>query len=64
MKKNVWDKEYATQFKEEMLYLKEYGIPYSWVTKDEETGLSIWKYKKTVELFSALARFYENVYYK
>ena len=64
MKKNVWDKEYATQFKEEMLYLKEHGIPYSWVTKDEDTGLSIWKYKKTVQLFYALAHFYENVYYK
>lgn len=64
MKKNVWDREYSTQFKEEMLFLKNNGIPYNWVSKDEETGIDTWKYKKTVQLFSALARFYETVYYK
>jgi len=63
-KTKVYDKEYATQFKNEMLYLKECGIPYSWVNQDSETGVSTWKYKKTVELFTALAKFYENVYYR
>lgn len=63
-REKIFDKEYATQFKEEMMYLKECGIPYTWVLKDENTGISTWKYKKTVELFSALSKFYETIYYK
>ncbi len=62
-KEKIYDKEYATQFKNEMMYLKECGIPYSWVIQND-SGVSTWKYKKTVELFTALAKFYENVYYK
>ena len=62
-RQRVYDKEYATQFKAEMMYLKECGIHYSWVIQNE-SGVSIWKYKKTVELFTALAKFYQNVYYK
>ena len=62
-RQRVYDKEYATQFKAEMMYLKECGIPYSWVIQND-SGVSIWKYKKTVELFTALAEFYQNVYYK
>lgn len=64
MKEKVFDKEYTTQFFEEMIYLKHCGIPYTWVIKDEDTGISMWKYKKTVELFTALAEFYKTVYYK
>lgn len=59
----VWDKEYATSFKEEMLFLKDHGIRYTWVTTNEH-GISVWKYKKTVELFKCLTMFYENTYYK
>ena len=59
----VWDKEYATSFKSEMQFLKERGISYSFV-KTNDYGITVWKYKKTVELFNALSAFYESVYYK
>lgn len=59
----AWDTEYATSFKAEVNYLKESGIRYTWVTTNEH-GISVWKYRKSVELFKALMFFYENTYYK
>lgn len=54
-----FDKEYSTQYPIEHLFLKESGINYTFVKKDNE-GLTVWKYKKTEELFLALAKFYRR----
>lgn len=53
-----FDKEYKTQFPEEVKYLKFCGINYVFVKK--ENGIDTYKYTKTSELFNALAIFYEN----
>ena len=54
--KKQWDKEYSTQFKKEVEYLKSKGIEYSFV-KDVQ-GVTTYKYTKTPELFLALVSFY------
>ena len=59
----IWDKEYATSFAEEVRFLHSRQIRYTWVTQNEH-GISVWKYKKTVELFHALTEFYETAYYR
>lgn len=51
-----FDKEYRTQYTDEMKFLKSVGINYIYVKK--ENGIDIYKYKKTSELFKALAIFY------
>lgn len=61
-KKNIWDKEYQTSFLDEYLLLKKKGIRYEWVYKNEN-GISVWKYKKTKELWLALAEMYSNPKY-
>lgn len=61
-KKNIWDKEYQTSFLDEYLFLKKTGIRYEWVYKNEN-GISVWKYKKTKELWLALAEMYSNPKY-
>jgi hypothetical protein len=61
-KKNIWDKEYQTSFLDEFLFLKKKGIRYEWVYKNEN-GISVWKYKKTQELWLALAEMYSNPKY-
>lgn len=53
-----FDKEYKTQFPEEVKYLKSCGINYVFVKK--ENGIDSYKYIKTSKLFNALAIFYEN----
>lgn len=53
-----FDKEYKTQFPEEVKYLKSCGINYVFVKK--ENGIDTYKYTKTSKLFSALAIFYDN----
>lgn len=58
-----FDKEYATSFVDEYQYLKKYGIRYEFV-KVDDTNKTVWKYKKTPELFEALKNFYiNNEYY-
>lgn len=57
-----WDTEYQTQWLQEVQFLKEHGIRYTWVKTVD--GITIWKYKKNVHLFLTLASFYENVYTK
>ena len=47
------DKEYATSFVDEYQYLKSCGIRYTFV-KVDENGQTIWKYKKTPQLFESL----------
>lgn len=51
-----FDKEYQTQFFSEVCYLTDKGIRYAFVKK--VNGLITYKYKKTKELFEALAEFY------
>lgn len=57
-----FDKEYSTQFVQEMKYLKLNGIDYSFVK--EINGVTTYKYTKTSELFEALMCFYKNKYKK
>lgn len=54
-----FDKEYRTQYKGEVEFLRSSGIRYTFV-KDVE-GISTYKYSKTSELFYALAVFYERL---
>jgi len=53
-----FDKEYSTQYSTEMMYLKECGIPYTFVKKVD--GVTVWKYHKSYRLFDTLKNFYKN----
>lgn len=53
-----FDKEYSTQWSLEHMFLKESGIPYTFVKT--ENGITTWKYKKNYRLFDALKNFYKN----
>jgi hypothetical protein len=53
-----FDKEYSTQFVNEMKYLQSEGILYSFVKNIN--GVTTYKYEKTKMLFDALSRFYSN----
>ena len=55
---NNFDKEYSTQFVEEMKWLKERGIYYTFVKY--VNGITTYKYQKTPQLFQALSLFYEK----
>lgn len=44
-----------------MRYLTEKGIKYTFVRKTRDFGISQFKYKKTPELFQALAEFYAQI---
>lgn len=57
-----FDKEYSTQWIAEKEWLSECGIRYSFVKNIN--GIDTYKYTKTLELFKALAAFYEKIYYK
>ena len=54
-----FDKEYSTQYKEEMLFLRNKGIKYTWVYINED-GISVWKYKKEKRLWDALSEMYSK----
>ena len=54
-----FDKEYSTQYKEEMLFLRNKGIKYTWVYINED-GISVWKYKKEKKLWDALSEMYSE----
>ena len=51
-----WDKEYSTQLVEEMKFLLEHNIKYTFVKV--VNGITTYKYTKTSELFKLLAIFY------
>lgn len=53
-----FDKEYSTQFVNEMKWLKDHGIYYSFVKYID--GITTYKYTKTKELFDALRQFYSR----
>lgn len=62
MNKVKWDKEYATSYLDEVIFLKTKNIRYEWVYTNDN-GISVWKYKKTKELWIALAEMYSNIKY-
>lgn len=53
-----FDKEYSTQWALEYLYLKEAGIPFTFVRNED--GINTWKYEKNSVLFDALYKFYRQ----
>ena len=59
-KKIKIDREYSCVWFEECDYLMKHGIRYTFVK--EIDGVTVWKFKKTEELFHILADFYSNVY--
>ena len=52
-----FDKEYATQFIDEVKFLKNKGIKYEFVKNIN--GVDTYKYTKTKQLFLALYEFYD-----
>lgn len=58
-----FDKEYSTSFIDEMQFLREKGIRYTWVYINEEK-VSVWKYKKEKRLWDALSELYSNKKYE
>ena len=54
--KKLFDSEYSTQWRDEVDFLKENGINYTFVKRNND--ISTYKYKKTSELFSALTYLY------
>ena len=63
MENKKYDKEYATSFYDEVLYLRKHGIRYEWVYTNEH-GVSVWKYKKTHKLWKTLADMYKERRYE
>lgn len=53
------DKEYATEYRREVDFLKKQGVNYNFVKT--RNGISIYKYEKTKELFEALFIFYTEI---
>ena len=53
---NKKDNEYSTQYYEEMKFLKSKGIRYTFAKPIK--GVNTYKYKRTKELFLALAEYY------
>lgn len=51
-----WDKEYSTQWVEEMKFLLTHGIKYDFVKT--QNNVTTYKYKKTSALFNTLSFFY------
>lgn len=56
----AFDLEYSTQYKKEMLYLKDHGFRYTFVKKTLDYHVPTYKYTKTPELFRCIADFYEQ----
>ena len=61
--KSKWDKEYATSFLDEVVFLKSKGIRYTWVYVNED-NVSVWKYRKEKKLWDALSEMYSNEKYE
>lgn len=58
MDNKLFDIEYSTQNRKEVDFLKENGINYTFVKRNNE--ISNYKYKKTSMLFKALEIFYKD----
>ena len=59
--KQIFDKEYSTQWKREVQFLEDKGINYTFAKKHYKYPIIRYKYTKTPELFLALAEFYNQV---
>lgn len=53
-----FDKEYSTQYVEEMKFLLKNGVRYTFVKEINE--ITTYKYSKTKKLFELLSIFYDN----
>ena len=53
------DKEYSTPYVEDIQFLRDKGIRYTWVYINEE-NVSVWKYKKEKRLWDALSEMDAN----
>lgn len=60
MKNTKIDHEYSCVWSEELKYLTQHGIRYTFVKVVD--GVTVWKFKKNAILFNVLAEFYNNVY--
>lgn len=58
MERKKFDREYSTSYRAEVLFLRGINIFYEFVKIVD--GISIYKYKKTPELFVALGSFYKQ----
>lgn len=58
MKIKKFDKEYRTDSSQEVCFLSECGIRYTFVKT--ENGVTVWKYKKAKELGVALSKFWDK----
>lgn len=56
------DHEYSCVWYEECSYLTQHGIKYTFVKTVE--GTTVWKFKKSEQLFYHLMNFYKDVYSK
>ena len=59
--KHEFDCEYMTQWRKEVNFLLAKGIRYVYVKKTGDFKIPQYKYKKTQDLFLALAEFYGSV---
>lgn len=57
----AFDSEYMTEWKREVRYLATKGIRYTFVKTTPEYNIRQYKYRKTPELFIALAEFYSQI---
>lgn len=57
----AFDQEYMTEWVREVKFLADKGIPYTYVKRTPDYGISQFKYKKTSALFEALKEFYSQV---
>lgn len=56
---HAFDSEYNTQYRKEMLWLKDRGINPVFIKKVGEYNIPTYKYTKTAALFRAVADFYD-----
>lgn len=61
--KKKYDKEYQTNFLDEVRFLKSKGIRYTWVYTNEN-DISVWKFKKEKKLWDALSEMYSQTKYQ
>lgn len=59
--KQVFDKEYSTQWRREVKFLEAKGINYVYAKRHYKYPIIKYKYTKNPELFLALAEFYNQI---
>lgn len=57
----AFDIEYSTMWGREMKFLLSKGIRYTFVKKTKDYSISVYKYKKTSQLFNALSEFFTQI---